>query len=288
MGIGLVKDGTDKYYAYSDDVVVARYNYKNEFEVSRISSIKNDANDKVVAVLDENVLIGICIIEKDGMENENKAAEPSSEAGFKTVEIKGKDAMSADATHGINLNATEAGNSEEVFFVEATDDAADVKVFVADAANYAKDKWTAYNTTNNESVADWGTFYLKAVVTSQDDTKSVEKVIKVVAVADEVVPELAKADSATAITTLTNPKSSDTDSGVITLANGTNCTVAELKAVLTLTGAKSDEIIVKKTGSLGGLVTANDDEKVVDGMKIVAISNETNVEYSWNITIAGT
>ena len=103
VGIGLVKDGADKYYAYSDDVVVARYNYKNEFEVSRISSIKNDANDEVVAVLDENVLIGICIIEKDGMENENEADEETPD-----------EPVNPETTYGVHYWA--ASNSGNVCF----------------------------------------------------------------------------------------------------------------------------------------------------------------------------
>ena len=48
---------------------MVRYNYKGDFEVSRINSIKTDSNDQYVAVMDSNVIAGICIIEKDGGEN---------------------------------------------------------------------------------------------------------------------------------------------------------------------------------------------------------------------------
>ena len=59
----------DERFAWDDEVVVVRYNYKGDFEVSRINSIKTDSNDQYVAVMDSNVIAGICIIEKDGGEN---------------------------------------------------------------------------------------------------------------------------------------------------------------------------------------------------------------------------
>ena len=61
----------DERFAWDDDVVVVRYNYKGDFEVSRINSIKTDSNDQYVAVMDSNVIAGICIIEKDGGENDS-------------------------------------------------------------------------------------------------------------------------------------------------------------------------------------------------------------------------
>ena len=61
----------DERFAWDDEVVVVRYNYKGDFEVSRINSIKTDSNDQYVAVMDSNVIAGICIIEKDGGENDS-------------------------------------------------------------------------------------------------------------------------------------------------------------------------------------------------------------------------
>ena len=60
---------TNERFAWDDEVVVVRYNYKGDFEVSRINSIKTDSNDQYVAVMDSNVIAGICIIEKDGGDN---------------------------------------------------------------------------------------------------------------------------------------------------------------------------------------------------------------------------
>ena len=52
-------------YAWDDEVVVVRYNYKGDLSVSSISSVKNDDDDGYLAVLDSNVLIGLIIREVD-------------------------------------------------------------------------------------------------------------------------------------------------------------------------------------------------------------------------------
>ena len=59
-------NSANKRFAWDDEVVVVRYDYKGNFSTSRISSIKDDSNDDYVAVLDSNVITGICIVEKDG------------------------------------------------------------------------------------------------------------------------------------------------------------------------------------------------------------------------------
>ena len=74
-------DGTR--YAWTDDVVVVRYDYKGDFSTSRISSIKTDGNDEFVAVLDGDVITGICILEVRGQEG-NTPDEPSVIDGYKT------------------------------------------------------------------------------------------------------------------------------------------------------------------------------------------------------------
>lgn len=200
---------------------------------------------------------------------------------IQTIEVKGKDVKDVDT---INLTSTEAKSDEEVFFVKAANANADVKVYVADASAYAQDKWTDYSISNTQAVDTWGTFYLKAVVTSEDGTNTTTKVIKVVA-ATEVVPTLTADASATSVTITKNPTAGTYNDGAVTLAQGTSCTVADLKAVLTLDYASSNEIVVMKTGNLGGLVKAADSDTVVTGMKIVANSAETGDECTWTITI---
>ena len=55
----------NRSYAWDDEVVVVRYNYKGDLSVSSISSVKNDDDDGYLAVLDSNVLIGLIIREVD-------------------------------------------------------------------------------------------------------------------------------------------------------------------------------------------------------------------------------
>ena len=68
------EDGTvglaTKYYAFSDDVVVARWSLDDQdVELSRINSVKNDSNDVAIAVMDGKTVIGLFIIENKGGEN---------------------------------------------------------------------------------------------------------------------------------------------------------------------------------------------------------------------------
>ena len=58
-------------YAWTDDVVVVRYDYKGDFNISRISSIKDDDNDGYIAVMDGDVITGICVLEEDDKNPQN-------------------------------------------------------------------------------------------------------------------------------------------------------------------------------------------------------------------------
>ncbi|MGI5934755.1 MAG: S-layer homology domain-containing protein [Lawsonibacter sp.] len=61
------------YYAYSDDVVVARWNLDDQdVELSRINSVKNDTNDVAIAIMDGRTVIGLFIIEVKGGEADVK------------------------------------------------------------------------------------------------------------------------------------------------------------------------------------------------------------------------
>ena len=86
----------DERFAWDDEVVVVRYNYKGDFEVSRINSIKTDSNDQYVAVMDSNVIAGICIIEKDGGENDSNT--PSGDVKD-TILVQDTDNNSALEVH---------------------------------------------------------------------------------------------------------------------------------------------------------------------------------------------
>ena len=65
----------DLSYTWTDDVVVAQFNDKNnkgEFESSKMSSIKDDENDKYLAILDDGVIIGLLTqyVENDSDEDD--------------------------------------------------------------------------------------------------------------------------------------------------------------------------------------------------------------------------
>ena len=72
-------------FAWTDDVSVVRYDYKGDFSVSRISSIKDDSDDAYVAVLDGDVITGICILEND--ENTGSDAELSDKVEVQDVDL---------------------------------------------------------------------------------------------------------------------------------------------------------------------------------------------------------
>ena len=80
--IDQLKD-TNERFAWIDDVSVVRYDYKGDFSVSRISSIKDDSDDAYVAVLDGDVITGICILEND--EDTGSDAELSNEVEVQSV-----------------------------------------------------------------------------------------------------------------------------------------------------------------------------------------------------------
>ena len=80
-------DGTR--YSWTDDVVVVRYDYKGDFSTSRISSIKNDPNDKFVAVLDGDVITGICILEVEDGENGGSSSGNAGSFDYDVTVSKG-------------------------------------------------------------------------------------------------------------------------------------------------------------------------------------------------------
>ena len=66
VGLG---DGNGNFdsYGWYDDAIGVRFDPKaEEFETSRVSGIRDDYNDGVVAIFDSNVINGICIIENPG------------------------------------------------------------------------------------------------------------------------------------------------------------------------------------------------------------------------------
>ena len=100
-------------YAYDDEVVVARYTVDDKgVRVSRTSAIKNDTNDIVLAVMDDSVVTGIFIIEKDGGDVSGEYTVSFTGANIASVDVKkGEDAVvkytaPKGATVTVSKNAT--------------------------------------------------------------------------------------------------------------------------------------------------------------------------------------
>ena len=67
--VGLYDPSTSKFdsYGWYDDAIGVRFDPKaEEFKLSRVSGIRDDYNDGVVAIFDSNVINGICVIEYEG------------------------------------------------------------------------------------------------------------------------------------------------------------------------------------------------------------------------------
>ena len=88
-------------YAWTDDVVVVRYDYKGDFNISRISSIKDDDNDGYIAVLDGDVITGICVLEKD----DKGPQKPQEEKGLALNSLSFSD-------KGMKINFTNNSGAE--------------------------------------------------------------------------------------------------------------------------------------------------------------------------------
>ena len=110
-GTKKAEDGTvglgGTYYAYSDDVVVARWTLEDDaIEIDRINSVKNDTNDKVVAIMDGRVVIGLFIIEVNGGEEDVTTYDVTftnysgntyiNDANDKTINLDSKDSVSVE------------------------------------------------------------------------------------------------------------------------------------------------------------------------------------------------
>ena len=127
-------------YAWDEEVIVAQYNdksSKNQFSTSRISAIKDDANDKYVAVLDGDVIVGICTVyvedgEPGAIEGENITTKVNDNA---TLTVDSKDAK-ADY---IRMNAN--GDGTYRFQVTLPDD----------GKTYGQVKYTETVYVNNSS-----------------------------------------------------------------------------------------------------------------------------------------
>ena len=89
-------------YAWTDDVAVVRYDYKGDFNISRISSIKDDDNDGYIAVMDGDVITGICVLEEDD-KNPQKPQEQEKGLALNSLSFSEK---------GMKINFTNNSGAE--------------------------------------------------------------------------------------------------------------------------------------------------------------------------------
>ena len=119
--------GTNKYekdvvglsgygdFSFVENEVVAQYNdkdNKNEFKTSRINGIKTDSNDKYIAVLEGDVIAGICTVYVNGGENDSTGNLPS---GTESTTV-GKFTFITDKASYVTNPYAIVNNSGEVVF----------------------------------------------------------------------------------------------------------------------------------------------------------------------------
>ena len=170
-GTKKAEDGTvglgGTYYAYSDDVVVARWTLEDDaIEISRINSVKNDTNDKVVAIMDGRVVIGLFIIEVKGGEEEVKLTDDVS---LSSVTVKGIEASQSGDTYTVNVPSEKNIDGVTQLVVKATDSNAKISDLKIDGGKYTVDN-TAFGKTGERVI----TF----TVTSSDGTKTADYTVK--------------------------------------------------------------------------------------------------------------
>ena len=168
----------------NDKTVFVVVDYKADGKVDSIYEGKLKHMD------DEDYDITVCVVKHDEQTAElvyifrTPVAEKSDDASIKTIKVKGETVTTASEDKGVDyeiaLPSTIAGGNNVVFDVTPNNDKAGVKLYVAAAADFAKDTWTDYNNTKTEAVDGWGTFYLKAVVTPEDKSEPETAIIKVV------------------------------------------------------------------------------------------------------------
>ena len=145
--VGLGKDASGKwnYYAYSDDVVVARWDLDDQKIVSsRINSVKDDTNDVVVAIMEGKVVVGLFIIEVEGGEE-----APSNDYTATNVKMFGIPVEKGEVT--VPGSANGAGAARLTFDLPAGATLQDV----------------SYRTNTSSNWTSWGTDYTLTLGLSQ-------------------------------------------------------------------------------------------------------------------------
>ena len=125
-------NSANKRFAWDDEVVVVRYDYKGDFSTSRISSIKDDGNDDYVAVLDSNVITGICIVENDGGEGQGSEIITEGDVSYEaSISSRGNATITFEVTRPEYVPADSTVTIKGDLFVNGKDDGTAIKANIA-------------------------------------------------------------------------------------------------------------------------------------------------------------
>lgn len=277
-------NSANKRFAWDDEVVVVRYDYKGDFSTSRISSIKDDGNDDYVAVLDSNVITGICIVENDGGEGQGQGSEIITEGDVSyeaSISSRGNATITFEVTRPEYVPADSTVTITGDLFVNGKDDGTAIK------ANIAANKDSVRVTQDAAGIALTG-FDSDDKLTVENLTVSYEKVtVKYVngdtskVLADSVFSALDKDMKVNTSTsesvkftlktnTTTVPALTYKVTGLATAAENTTYTISNNSQEQTLTaakGAKGDNFVTVTIYGLSGL-NANETYTISNGNNV--------------------
>ena len=144
---------------------MVRHDYKGDFSVSRISSIKTDANDGYVAVLDSNVLTGICIIEKDGGEGEDSETITEGDVSYTaSVSSRGNGTIVFDVDRPEYVPADSTVTITGDLYVNGVDDNTQINKTVAADSNTVRWNGTGFDPDDDLTVENLEVSYQKVTV----------------------------------------------------------------------------------------------------------------------------
>ena len=280
--VGSPADKADKYDVNDETVfVVVDYALQKDgtYELDSIYDGRLDDMD------DDDYNITVQVLKQDEETAElvyiyrEEKAEPSDDADITSITVKGQDigAIVDGKTYTVDLTYTQNNNTAQKMKVTPANGNATIAVYEGTGTT------NIYTGSNLQATSAFtgmsgGYTTFTVVVTSEDKSETTTVYVKVKTAAAEASVELGTV-SGTANVTVDNSAKTVTVNAV-----GTDVTVAELKAVLTIDGAKGNAFDIVKDATLGGTVSVADGEKLVTGMKVVAVSAETDATVTWTIT----
>ena len=267
-------DDEGSRFAWDDEVVVVRHDYKGDFSVSRISSIKTDANDGYVAVLDSNVLTGICIIEKDGGEGEDSETITEGDVSYTaSVSSRGNGTIVFDVDRPEYVPADSTVTITGDLYVNGVDDNTQINKTVAADSSTVRWTDTDFDPDDELTVENLEVSYQKVTVRYLDGDNNNRELADstFVSAGDEMDVETSDSVSFTIDTnTTTTPALTYSVSGLDVASENRTYTISDNSAAQTINasnGAAGNNYVTVTIYGLDGLA---DNETYT-------ISNGTNV-----------